>query len=288
MTKKRPGVSGQDRSRPLMPNIISRISPRVVVPNQSLGGSIRTSSNSVLNGPDYTLPLSGLATGTIPPARMPETTSQYSQATEIDASFSITSRYYGPTSFSSVFTENDLLDGINHRIYFLPSGLGSPLLRTDISSTRALQRNQIVLALSDMPSQDMCESLMGSKLESHFHITLNAILIKHAVAGLWSTFGELLSFPRTTEKLNVIADALFKNEKQLSPAPGDGIEWLSTYIGPNLRFEMLGLLFCFFGMAYQSLLDGDYRLSVPEHKGQDRKQLSWRMKECADICLKTV
>ena len=92
MTKKRPGVSGQDRSRPLMPNLISRISPRVVVPDQSPRGSVRTSSNSVLNGPNYTLPLSGLATGTIPPARMPETTSQYSQATETDASFAITSR----------------------------------------------------------------------------------------------------------------------------------------------------------------------------------------------------
>jgi hypothetical protein len=78
--------------------------------------------------------------------------------------------------------------------------------------------------LSNIPSQDMYRSLVGSKLESYYYITLNVILIKHTVAGLWLTFRELLSFPRTTEKLNLITDVLFKNEKPLLPALGDGIE----------------------------------------------------------------
>jgi hypothetical protein len=128
MTKKRPGVPGQDRSRPPIPKIISRISPRVAVPDQSPRGSVHTSPNSELNGPDYTSPLSGLITSTITPTRTPETISQYSQVTETDASFVIMSIYYGPTSFSLVFTENDLLDSINYKIYFLLSRLGQPLL----------------------------------------------------------------------------------------------------------------------------------------------------------------
>jgi hypothetical protein len=118
---------------------------------------------------------------------------------------------------------------------------------------------------------------------------MNVVLVRHAIDTLWSTFGEQLAVPRTSEKLTPIAETLFKNEeKPLPPAPDDGMEWLNTFTGANLRFEMLGMLFCFCGMAYHSLQDGDSRFSIPENHGRDRKQTSWRMKECADICLKMV
>lgn len=285
MTKKRPVP---DRSRPPMPKIISKVTSHVARPAQPPSAPVPILPNSELNRPSSSSPLSSLVTGTMTPARTPENTNQYGRVTETEDSFARTARYYGPTSYASVFTESDLLEGIDHRIHFLPSRLRQPLLRADMSSTLSVQKNQIITALSNIPSQDICESFVGSKSESHYHITLNIVLIKHAVAGLWSTFGELLSFPRTAEKLEPIAEMLCKNETPLPPAPDDGMEWLRAHIGSNLRVEMLGLLFCFFGMAYQSLLDGDYRLSVPENQGWDRKQLSWRMKECADICLKMV
>ena len=74
-------------------------------------------------------------------------------------------------------------------------------------------------------------------------------------------------------------------------------------MGPNLRFEMLGLLFAFLGMAYKFLQDGDPIFEEPENEGRDRvgslptslpnynvlkspqKQSAWRMKECADVTL---
>jgi hypothetical protein len=169
-----------------------------------------------------------------------ETTNWYGRSWE---TFPRPARYYGPTSFSSVFTENDLLDSSEeHRRHPSSWPFGQPLL-----------------------------------------------LVKHTITTLWSTFGEQLAVPRTSEKLTLIAETLFKNEeKPLPPAPDDGMEWLNTFTGPNLRFEMLGMLFCFFGMAYHSLLDGDPRFNIPENHGRDRKQSSWRMKECADICLKMV
>jgi len=116
---------------------------------------------------------------------------------------------------------------------------------------------------------------------------MKVTLVGHAISTLWETFGEQLSIPRTPEKLTPIAETLFRNEeKDLPPAPDDGMEWLNTFTGPNLRFEMMGMVFCFFGMAYHSLLDGDARFSIPENHGRDRKQTTWRMKECADVCLK--
>lgn len=283
MTKKRPAPAG---SRPPMPRIVSKVTSHVARPAQPPSVPVPILPNPGSNGTSSSSRPSSLETGTV--IRTPENTNQHGRAAETEDSRARTARYYGPTSFSSVFTENGLLEGIDHRKHFLPPRPGQPLLHADMSSTLSVQKDQIITALSNIPSQDICETFVSGKSESHRHITLNAVLIRHAVAGLWSTFGGRLSFPRTAEKLNPIAETLLKNETPLQPAPDDGMEWLRAYTGSNLRVEMLGLLFCFFGMEYQSLLDEDYRLSVPENQGLDRKQLSWRMKECADICLKMV
>lgn len=118
-----------------------------------------------------------------------------------------------------------------------------------------------------------------------------ALLIRHSVSwtiGLILTLGFLieLSLPRTPEKLTYIANVLFKNEETpLPPAPDDGIEYLNTFLGPNLRFESLGLIFAFFGRAFFTLEDGDERFNLPEVNGLNRKEIAWRMKECADTCL---
>jgi hypothetical protein len=111
-------------------------------------------------------------------------------------------------------------------------------------------------------------------------------MITHCISTLWSTFEVQLNTPRTSEKLLPLAEALFTNEENpLPPPPDKGIEWLNTFMGPNLRFEMVGMLFCFFGAAYLSLQDSDTCFNVPENYGRDRKQTAWRMKECADVCL---
>lgn len=104
---------------------------------------------------------------------------------------------------------------------------------------------------------------------------------------LWATFGEQLSEPRTPEKLDAITEILFQNEENPLPqAPSDGMKWLDTFTGSNLRFESLGLLFCFFGMAYHLLPDWHSLFEHPINKGRDRRQTAWRMSECADMCLK--
>ena len=110
-------------------------------------------------------------------------------------------------------------------------------------------------------------------------------MIKYCISTLWSSFEEQLNTPRTSEKLIPLAEALFRNEENpLPPPPDDGIQWLDTFMGPNLRFETLGMLFCYFGAGYLACQDSDSRFEVPENHGRDRKQTAWRMKECADVC----
>jgi hypothetical protein len=217
-----------------------------------------------------------------------ETTNWYGRCWEDDAVFPRSARYYGPTSFSSLFKENALLDSSEHRPHPSSWQFGQPLLGRDRPSAPTVRMNHIIKTLWNIPSREICESLLGT-FSSHHHVLMHVVLVRHAVATLWSTFGDQLTMPRTPEKLTPIAETLFRNEeKTLPPAPDDGMEWLNSFTGPNLRFEMLGMVFCFFGMAYHSLLDGDARFSTPENYGRDRKQTSWRMKECADICLKMV
>lgn len=56
-------------------------------------------------------------------------------------------------------------------------------------------------------------------------------------------------------------------------------------MGKNIRFEMLGLYFCYIGMEYQALQDWDPLFNHPENSGRDRKQTAWRFGECAEVCL---
>jgi hypothetical protein len=208
-----------------------------------------------------------------------------------DAVYRRSARFYGPTSFSAVFNEGtklseDLNIGDTVRQHPANWPFGSPLLGRERPSAPTVRMNQIVKVLWNMPSREICAKLMGT-FNSFHHYLMSPVMISHCIDTLWSDFGTELAAPRTAEKLARIADVMFKSEeKPLPPAPEEGIDWLNGFMGQNLRFEMLGMLFCFFGMSYQTLQDWDELFLVPENQGRDRKQTSWRMKECADICLK--
>ncbi|KAF4637582.1 hypothetical protein G7Y89_g494 [Cudoniella acicularis] len=211
------------------------------------------------------------------------------------AEYPKSAKYYGPTSFSSVFSEHktpdtDLLNiGEDSRRHPGSWLFGQPLLGRGRPNAPDIRRKEVVKALENIPSQEICGDLIArtTASEAIHNISMHPVLIKHCIATLWSTFGPQLAAPRTVEGLTVIAEVLFKNEETPLPeSPEDGFEWLNTFMGPNLRLEMLGILFCFFGQAFLTLQDWDPLFKVPENHDRDRKETTWRMKECADICRK--
>lgn len=211
-----------------------------------------------------------------------------------DTSFQRSWTYHGPTSIFSVYTEHqakfqgDLLDVGEYEGCLSPvSEFCEPLLGLRICATPSSRLEFVAKALQNLPSKEDCERLLGTFENMSYEVTLDEVIIRHCVATLWTTFEAQLKAPRTADQLVTIAKVLFKNEESpLPPAPPDGLEWLKTFTGPNIRLEVLGNLFTFFGLAYLSRNDEDPVFNPPGARVLKRKQVAWRMKECADICLK--
>ncbi|KAE8452858.1 hypothetical protein EG329_013130 [Mollisiaceae sp. DMI_Dod_QoI] len=210
-----------------------------------------------------------------------------------EAVYPRSAKYYGPTSFSAIFSEHqaklhgELLDmGEDKRKHPGNWVFGQPLLGRERPNGPTQRENRTVKALWNLPAKEICEVLLQPEANLRDDITLDTRLIGYCNASIWANFEESLSQPRSAQSLTTLSDVLFKNEEApLPPSPDDAIEWLNTFTGPNIRFEMMGLMFCFYGMGYLALQDWDPLFDVPENHGRDRKQTAWRMKECADVCL---
>ncbi|CAL3968482.1 unnamed protein product, partial [Diplocarpon coronariae] len=198
-------------------------------------------------------------------------------------------KFYGPTSFSAIFSDSDA------KFYDDILNIGEDKRRHPGNWIHGKPLHGFH-PLWNLPSKETCEMLVTPSRANRCP-SLNFRLFKHCVKTLFATFGSELATPRDEPSksdldwrergedppaLIVMTDALFKNEElPLPPDPDDALEWLNNFTGPNLRFEMLGMLFCFLGLAYLALQDWD---PVFSH-GRDKKQIAWRMKECADVCL---
>ncbi|RFU29783.1 hypothetical protein B7463_g6576, partial [Scytalidium lignicola] len=210
-----------------------------------------------------------------------------------DTVFQRSSAYHGPTSLLAVFNEHrtkfqgDLLDVGEYGASYSDSDFGESILGASIYTAPGTRMDFIIKALQYIPPREVCERLIVTFDLILYDISMDEVIIRHSIAALWSSFEEHLKLPRTLDSLAIIARVLFKNEESpLPPAPTDGLQWLNTFVGLNLRLEVLGLLFCFFGLAYLSLQDRDPMFKTPGVYGRNRKEAAWRMKECADICLK--
>ena len=149
-----------------------------------------------------------------------------------------------------------------------------------------VRKKELVKALWNIPCKETCDYLLTMSGEM-YDLVVTTIMVRHCLTSLWSTFGTELAVPLSGDNLAIIADVLFKNEENpLVPSPEDGLEWLDTFMGPKIRIEMVGLLFCFFGRVYLSLQDWDPVFKAEENCGRNRRETAWRMTECAEVCRK--
>lgn len=144
--------------------------------------------------------------------------------------FPSSARYYGPTSFAAIFSENqtklneDSLD-IREDSRKHPGAwpFGQPLLGRTRPNAPSSRERQTFLALWNIPTKEICNVLLsppGLSVRS-----LSLMILRRCVASLWSTFEAEMNAPRTADSLLVVSDAMFKNEElPLPEPPEDGYE----------------------------------------------------------------
>ena len=191
---------------------------------------------------------------------------------------------YSTTRFSAPFSENQasfgdaLLDVLDEGVETYPK-TQSP------SDHSQHERDRMELgqrALHDFPTLKTCEAL--SRIIPSFSMVHESPMIYHqCLASVWSQFGEHLQSPRTSSGLSKIVLELFENGKKHLQLEENWINWFG---GPELRWEMIGILFTMFGLAFIHGQEFDPIFDLPEQQGRNRHTAAAKMRQCSEICLK--
>jgi Fungal Zn(2)-Cys(6) binuclear cluster domain len=182
---------------------------------------------------------------------------------------------YAMTSVSAVFSENQ-------------DQIGADLLDVEEEEPTKVYDDPVRMKLAietlrAFPSPQTCQLLLIPLTTIH-DVTISQKMITHCLNSVWSTFGHALKGSRPNNKLSKIAHELFSNGKTAAH-PDNDQAWVNWFSGSPLRWEMIGMLFCSFGLSMMRLQDWDPIFNQPERHSQSRKSASCQMKECADACL---
>lgn len=138
--------------------------------------------------------------------------------------------------------------------------------------------------LRSIPDRATCNWLFGHHMNPHYGWwRLGAQVLNER---LWTTYSGALEETRTTQRLIPVAKALCQNSSRLFREDFDNAnDWLRSFSGPNLRWESLGLLFCYWALGTRSLTK-DADLRDAEHlRGRDWLQMFLKYKLGASMCL---
>lgn len=206
--------------------------------------------------------------------------------------FSTPNNFFGPTSFTSVFWENQ-----NQLKPALPPGhtlqeTSEQIQKSAAEETEALLNFPIKTSrrlLSRIPTEDTCKKLLQRAFDrSEVWLDFG---IEYTQDKLWSTYRHFLDV-RSDNYLESLARVLHENAKKPLLESDDSKEWFDSYSGTNLRWESLGLLFCgwLFGTLHPLSTDDLLLLGMSEPKKQLRLlqyELLMSLKDCVNLCGET-
>ncbi|KAJ5502105.1 FAD dependent oxidoreductase superfamily [Penicillium fimorum] len=197
--------------------------------------------------------------------------------------------HHETTRFSAVFVENQdsfgavMLDATNSNHHE-----SSP--ESDVTA-----RSRVELAvrtLLNFPTARTFEMLM-TEIHHIYDVWLSPTMIQQCLKQVWTEYPSELGELRTRESALRVANDLFLNHTQPRPIPDyddasnpDHASWMNWFGGPNLRWEMIGILFSWAGIAFRCKQEWDTVFDLPEQHGRNRNTAAERMRECAAACIK--
>jgi hypothetical protein len=195
--------------------------------------------------------------------------------------------FFGPTSFSAVFHENEEDLGPN-----VHSGEGvleseDALLHKSEIGNDALDAHLVRLGtkvLSHLPDQQTCNFLLQRHLDTNLTDGWFKPATQYISDALWSTYGRHLVGSKSVTEMESVARILCKNARTHLQEPDDTKEWLNSFSGHNLRWEALGLLLksCCFGAMASSESE---ILFGRDGRRREKKQFVREMHESVAICV---
>ncbi|OQE27975.1 hypothetical protein PENFLA_c005G04232 [Penicillium flavigenum] len=193
------------------------------------------------------------------------------------------------TRFSAVFVENQdsfgavMLDATNSNLHELDR-------EPDV-----MARSRVELAvrtLLNFPTARTCDMLMTG-IHHIYDVWLSPTMIQQCLKQVWTEYASELGELRTRESVWKVANDLFLNHKRPHSTPdcdlssnSDHASWMNWFGGPHLRWEMIGILFSWAGIAFRSKQEWDPVFDLPEQHGRNRNTAAEKMRECAAACIR--
>lgn len=215
------------------------------------------------------------------------TKSRHNHASTISGPFNKSSGFYGSTSFSAIFLENqstfptDLPDTPKNLQSPDDESIHSPTMIDCPSDGKVhLRMDDAIKALRKLPDKETFDYM----LQWMERLPLSSIhnpSIRLAAASIWTTFGQHLKEPRRQSSLEAMAQTLFRNGESALEEPEDYQSWLACFSGSRLRWEVMGIVFCRIGIATTVLPVDDHLFTTKVGPKIDKRQFGLDMKECS-------
>lgn len=201
--------------------------------------------------------------------------------------------YLGPTSFSAIFRENKL--GSTHDVAGLRTTDAidqeydvaefAPFLPCNLEAQEHI--DQGVRVLQRFPNEFLCEKLVARYFE-FCDVMLPEQVVYHVHRTTWSTFGKYLKEPRDTDadSLSAMSRELCKTAMKPLVSSASTQDWMESFSGHNLRWEIIGNLFTIFGLSVMTISDWDPLFAnANDGNPYNKRQYGGAMQECAEACL---
>lgn len=202
------------------------------------------------------------------------------------------------TRFSAVFSENQdsfgpvILDAIDSAGLAPSTGTTNPN-HESVDELEVPPEPLIELAIDtllDFPTARTCDMLTEG-LPYIYDVWLSPTMIQKCLSQVWTQYGHCLGDNRTRESVSRMAKDLFINSKKPRYSEGsdgdnsfDPVGWINWFGGPDLRWEMIGILFTWAGMALRHKQEWDPVFDLPEQRGLNRRTAALKMRVCAVAC----
>ena len=200
--------------------------------------------------------------------------------------------FLGPTSYSAIFLEIRLGDIGEDHPQDGHTSVNSPLRKSaqNLFNTvddphLMLRTNRGIKVLAQIPEQSLAYRLFDMHFRS-CDVVIPKFIMRCCCDSMWNTYGEALKEPRKPELMSAMSRELCETATTPPPSSSTTEEWLQSFTGHRLRWEIIGNLLALWGLAVMTLSDFDPIFSSNNNgRSCGRKRYAGDLRELAEECL---